>query len=281
MPSKSKPKNSLAQRLSGIQQIILGELRSAQNRLLASIESGDDTAMQAILEQFQRIIQMRRLTDQLMELAREIKTLASSVKETPSAPQTSNKPALSTTKKPAQSPSTKTVESKKVTQKRAQPTPKKQLQTKKTPRATSGDKASKVARPSSTEETSPLQENGSLPSERRGPAPSGLRTPEHMFILPILQTLEAAGGEAETRGVLEGVLERMRNLLKPSDFETTQTSDQPRWKVSLYLARSIMLRQGLLRNDTSRGIWAISDLGRRYLVDHSTVLVDHSTVNGT
>lgn len=271
MPSKSKPKITLAQRLSGIQQIIWAELRSTQNRLLASIESGDVTAMQAILEQFQRIIQMRRLTDQLMELAREIKTLASSVKEIPSAPQTSNKPAVSTTTKPAQAPTNKTDESKQVKQKQTQPTPKKQSQTKKTSRATTAAPTFPDAHASIPEQASPDQADDSSHPKRRGLTPSGIRTPEHTFILPILQTLETAGGEAETGSVLEGVLDRMRHILKPSDFETTQTSGQPRWKVSIYLARSIMVRQGLLRNDTPRGIWAISDLGRRYLADHSVV----------
>lgn len=273
MPSKSKSKFTLAQHLSGIQQIILSEVRAAQNLLNQAVEAGDYTAIQNMLEQFQRIMEMRKLSEKLLELARIDKASASG----PSAPPVTSQPSAAaaartktTSKSPTKKSSAKKVQSKKtntttaatktVSSKKAAPPPVTVPANGAPPPpsvvTTSGEASSSEAAP--------------VPTKRRGPTPSGLRTPERAFVLPILQTLAEKGGQADAAAVVEGVLERMQHQLKPSDFETTATSDQPRWKVSLYLARSTMMRQGLLRSDTPRGIWAISEQGERYLTEHAS-----------
>jgi len=270
MSTKSKPKATLAQRISGIQQMILADVRAAQHRLNQAVEAGDYTAIHNMLAHFQRIMEMRQLSEKLLELARADKATAPAT----SAPQPSSQPPTPARTKQAANRSSKKSDAKKATAKKLSVTP----QTKTVPHDKPPLPVTTVPAKASVTTGSALPlsgENGTsevspTPTKRRGPIPTGLRTPERAFVLPILQTLAENGGQAEAAAVVEGVLERMRHQLKPSDFETTATSDQPRWKVSLYLARSTMVRQGLLRSDTPRGIWAISEQGERYLVERTS-----------
>ncbi|KXB96977.1 MAG: hypothetical protein AA908_09345 [Chlorobi bacterium NICIL-2] len=275
MPSKTKPKITLAQRLSGIQQIILAEVRAAQHRLNQAVDAGDYTAIQNMLAHFQRIMEMRQLSEKLLDLARAEKASPPA----PPAPRPASEPTSIATPAPTKKvakPSTEKTPAKKPTAKKPSTTAAKKSATPKQAAKQAARANASVTTNAATPSTpgAPAgpgtSEAAPAPMKRRGPTPTGLRTPERAFVLPILQTLAEKGGQADAASVVEGVLERMRHQLKQSDFETTATSDQPRWKVSLYLARSAMVRQGLLRNDTPRGIWAISEQGERYLAEHTS-----------
>ncbi|GBD05820.1 hypothetical protein HRbin20_01416 [bacterium HR20] len=275
MPSKTKPKITLAQRLSGIQQIILAEVRAAQHRLNQAVDAGDYTAIQNMLAHFQRIMEMRQLSQKLLDLARAEKASPPA----PPAPIPASEPTTIATPAPAKKeakPSTLKTPAKKSSAKKPSTTAAKKSATPKQAAKQAARANASVTTNAATPSTpgAPAEPSTSeaapAPIKRRGPTPTGLRTPERAFVLPILQTLAEQGGQADAAAVVEGVLERMRDQLKQGDFETTATSDQPRWKVSLYLARSAMVRQGLLRGDTPRGIWAISEQGERYLAEHTS-----------
>ncbi len=263
MPSKQKPKITLAQRLSGLQQIILAELRTAQTQLLDTINRSDYAALQSSLQAVERTLKMRELVEQLMDLARAGKSVV-----TP--PSSKAAPAISTPAKKAAPKQTKKVTLKqKPEQKQAKKTPEKKKETVlETKPATSPMTAAETG---TSVSPSPVEPAGTTPAptKRRGPTPTGIRTSERAFYLPILQSLLARGGEAPAAEVVDDVLERMKSILKPGDFETTSTTDQPRWKVTVYLARTTMLRQGLLRKDSPRGIWAITEAGRQYAMQAS------------
>ncbi len=258
MPSKQKPKITLAQRLSGLQQIILAELRTAQTQLLDTINRSDYAALQSSLHAVERTLKMRELVEQLMELARAGKSAATppssqaapadSAPATKAAPKQSKKAAPK--QKPVQKQAKKTLVPKKETPPEAKPV---------AAPTTTAETRNNIP-PSATESAVATPE----PTKRRGPTPTGVRTSERAFYLPILQSLIAKGGEAPAADIVDDVLERMKGILKPGDFETTSTTDQPRWKVTVYLARTTMLRQGLLRKDSPRGIWAITEAGRQY-----------------
>ncbi len=96
----------------------------------------------------------------------------------------------------------------------------------------------------------------------------GQRTREEAYYRPILETLTALGGSAQVNEVLEHVLEIMRSTLRDVDFEPlTSDPDTPRWKNTAQWARNAMVRKGLLRNDSPRGVWEISAAGVRFLRD--------------
>ncbi len=96
----------------------------------------------------------------------------------------------------------------------------------------------------------------------------GQRTREEAYYRPILEALQALGGSAPMNQVLDRVLQTMRSKLKDVDFEPlTSDPDTPRWKNTAQWARNAMVRKGLLRNDSPRGVWEISTAGVRFLRD--------------
>lgn len=99
--------------------------------------------------------------------------------------------------------------------------------------------------------------------------PRGERTPEEAYRLPILRALVAMGGEGTMRAVLDRVYQEMKSRLKPRDLEPLPSDAKtPRWRNTAQWARLSLVQEGLLRNDSPRGIWAITEKGRKYLADH-------------
>ncbi|MCS7081599.1 MAG: winged helix-turn-helix domain-containing protein [Bacteroidota bacterium] len=96
--------------------------------------------------------------------------------------------------------------------------------------------------------------------------PRGQRTPEEDFRLPILRALAALGGQAPVSEVLEHVYAEMKPHLKPFDLQGLPSHPKtPRWRNTAQWARQTLVEKGLLRSDSPRGIWAISEQGRKYL----------------
>lgn len=94
----------------------------------------------------------------------------------------------------------------------------------------------------------------------------GLKTSQEAYQSPILQVLVELGGSADLNTVLERVYELMEDQLNeydhqplPSDKNTT------RWRNTAQWARNTLRSNGLLRDDSPRGIWEISDAGRNWL----------------
>ena len=100
--------------------------------------------------------------------------------------------------------------------------------------------------------------------------PRGERTPDKAYRLPILQALIALGGEAKMSQVLDRVYAEMKPHLKPADLEPLPSdAHTPRWRNAAQSARQAMVDEGLLRKDSPRGVWAITEVGRKFLAQHS------------
>ncbi len=96
--------------------------------------------------------------------------------------------------------------------------------------------------------------------------PRGKRTPEDCYYRPILEALIDLGGSAPMSEVLECVLQHMKNTLRDVDFKPlASTADMPRWRNTAAWARNTLVERGLLRSDSPRGVWEISDSGTRFL----------------
>jgi len=94
----------------------------------------------------------------------------------------------------------------------------------------------------------------------------GTRTPQGAYRVPILRALVALGGEGRTRDVLARVYADMKHQLKSVDLQRLPSaSGMPRWRNAAMFERNSMKDDGLLRADSPRGIWAISDRGTAYL----------------
>lgn len=91
----------------------------------------------------------------------------------------------------------------------------------------------------------------------------GVRTPESAYYRPILQVLDKMGGSGKVADVLERVGRIMKPVLKKVDYDLLASDpDNPRWRNSAQWARNSMVREGLLKADSPRGVWEISDKGR-------------------
>jgi hypothetical protein len=101
----------------------------------------------------------------------------------------------------------------------------------------------------------------SKPCPKRGTAEV---THQWEFREPILEALEELEGRGEARQVLNIVYKRMKEKFKENDLEQL-TSGEVRWRKMAMWERYNMVRDGLLRSDSPRGIWEISEAGWAYL----------------
>jgi restriction system protein len=93
----------------------------------------------------------------------------------------------------------------------------------------------------------------------------GLRTPEEQFIMPILESIIELGGRAKVKDVLERVYDKMKNILNSYDEEPLRSRrNVKRWENTARWARQKMVEKGLLAKDSPRGIWEITEKGRKY-----------------
>lgn len=112
------------------------------------------------------------------------------------------------------------------------------------------------------------QEDEETRAERRnlGKLRKGLRTPTEAYYVPILQALEQMGGTGQTADVLNHVGQIMDGMLKDVDYQPLASNpDNPRWRNAAQWARNSMVLEGLLKADSPRGVWEISDRGREML----------------
>ena len=94
----------------------------------------------------------------------------------------------------------------------------------------------------------------------------GLRTPEAAYREPILRVLAEMGGAGRIGDVLERVGQVMKPVLKEVDYDPLASDpDLPRWRNAAQWARNAMVKEGLLKADSPRGIWEITDKGRAVL----------------
>ena len=96
----------------------------------------------------------------------------------------------------------------------------------------------------------------------------GVRTPESAYYRPILQVLDQMGGSGKVADVLERVGKLMKPVLKKVDYDPLASDpDNPRWRNSAQWARNSMIHEGLLKDNSPRGVWEISAKGRKTLED--------------
>lgn len=94
----------------------------------------------------------------------------------------------------------------------------------------------------------------------------GMRSRTEAYYVPILQVLSEMGGSGKVADVLDRVGKKMKGVLKKADYEPLASSpDNLRWRNAAQWARNSMVNEGLLKNDSPRGVWEISDKGKKHL----------------
>ena len=94
--------------------------------------------------------------------------------------------------------------------------------------------------------------------------PRGLKTPQAAYRLPILRALLALGGQGSIDAVLERVQAALKDRLNEYDLAPMPSDENiPRWRNTAQWARNNLRAEGLLKADSPRGIWELTDEGRR------------------
>jgi hypothetical protein len=101
-------------------------------------------------------------------------------------------------------------------------------------------------------------------------AESGEFTPVIAYWRPILEVLVEMGGHGKRGDVVDAVGRKMISVLKPADYGKLPTSGWIRWRNRVGWQASNMRQpeQGLIKNNSPRGIWEITDAGRKWLDDN-------------
>jgi Mrr N-terminal domain len=86
--------------------------------------------------------------------------------------------------------------------------------------------------------------------------------PEGEYAEPILRALIEAGGSAPAKEVTDRVGELLEGRLTEQDRRPNR-SGEIRWRNRTAFARLRLVERGLLIRGSRRGVWEISDLGRR------------------
>ena len=91
-------------------------------------------------------------------------------------------------------------------------------------------------------------------------------TPQSEFTLPLLETLVQAGGSLRVSEAIRRIGEKLGGQLTPADRQSIK-SGQIRWQNRAQWQRLRLLRQGYLASDSPRGVWEITENGRRLYQD--------------
>jgi len=94
-------------------------------------------------------------------------------------------------------------------------------------------------------------------------AERGEITPPYNYRLPILEALIEMGGSGRTQDVLDRVYNKMKDQLKPKDLEMIPSGTDIRWKKIAQWERLRLKNEGYLKKDSPRGMWEITDEGRK------------------
>lgn len=87
------------------------------------------------------------------------------------------------------------------------------------------------------------------------------------YWVPILEVLHSLGGKGHVEEILPKVKDYMeeKKLLGPDDYKDVPSGSEERWRNTARWQRKAMVDRGLLRSDSPRGIWEITQEGRAWL----------------
>lgn len=111
--------------------------------------------------------------------------------------------------------------------------------------------------------------SGKRDGATRTRVPKGSLLDERAYEIPILRTLEEHGGRAAAREVVDRVGELVDDQLMPLDREMVETGGI-RWQARVQFARLRMKEHGHLKADSPRGVWEITEEGRKRLDREAT-----------
>jgi hypothetical protein len=114
-----------------------------------------------------------------------------------------------------------------------------------------------------------LDERGPpAPLKEADPKPKGARRgnklPQKEFRVPLLETLRDLGGKSAVKIIRERIEPKIAARLSEADYAPVSSGD-PRWWNAVCWQRHDLVKDGLLKNDSERGVWELSERGKQFL----------------
>jgi len=132
-----------------------------------------------------------------------------------------------------------------------------------------GDDPKTITRSTEAPESAHASEAGTHDQSSRTPkrskagkrrrAASSTLLPETEYRYPILRALSDNGGRMPTREVVAAVGEFVKHRLLPADLE--MLGRKPRWEGRVQFTRLQLIRDGLMKEGSPRGVWEITSAG--------------------
>lgn len=88
------------------------------------------------------------------------------------------------------------------------------------------------------------------------------------YCIPILAVLSEKGGKATQGEVFEIIEQKMGKNFNNLDLETLSDGYTKRWQKMAAWQRYIMVKNGLLKSNSPRGIWEITEKGKKFLEEN-------------
>lgn len=92
----------------------------------------------------------------------------------------------------------------------------------------------------------------------------GGKLPQKEFRIPIMEAVYKLGGTASTKQLRPIMAERMKPRLGDPDYKLVKTGE-PRWWNAICWERNDLVKEGLFRRDSERGVWELSEEGVRFI----------------
>lgn len=110
------------------------------------------------------------------------------------------------------------------------------------------------------------KDNIQIPIKHEARSTGNLTRPKD-FWKPILEVLIEEGGQAPVRQVVQSVERKMKSRFKLGDRKKNFDGSE-KWEKQVNYQRLAMKHEGLLANDSPRGIWEITEQGKKWLAEH-------------
>ena len=88
-------------------------------------------------------------------------------------------------------------------------------------------------------------------------------TPEILYQFLVLKVLIELEGRAERDSVLHRIKTKYRQWLTEKDLAGYESGSTERWKNHISFSRQHLKEMGLLEKNSPRGVWEITDAGRK------------------
>ena len=85
--------------------------------------------------------------------------------------------------------------------------------------------------------------------------------PEVAYESPIIETLYELGGKGRANEVLVIVEQKMKHLFGEFDYQVLPSGQDFRWRKTANFARNTLVQNGLLKSDSERGTWELTEQG--------------------